>query len=318
MNRVGLLPTAAAMATLLGTLSLVACGGGGDAGAVRASPTATATDRPLVRVTPELAGAQCATGGNKIAIGIDTNGDATLQDSEVTQTQYVCGLVGLDTLVTTTPAAAGSCAYGGYVVNSGYDTNRNTILDSAEVTSSTAVCNGTPSTAPPVNGRNSLTRVSAEAAGANCPYGGLQVRSGLDLNGNDTLEPTEVATTNYLCNGSPGGMPWLAVSTDTLMLANQGYIPQNATTSVTLTLPAAPALGDSVRIQGSGAAGWVVAQQSGQTIQVSNLSLTPPAAWTSPGVGHGLVGSDHDGVELQYIGSGRFTVINRQGSPQIR
>lgn len=318
MNRADLCPIAVAATLLLGTLSLTACGGGGDAEAVRANPTANATDRPLVRVTPEPAGTQCATGGNRIAIGIDTNGDATLQDSEVTQTQYVCGLTGLDTLVTTTPASASSCPYGGHLISSGYDSNRNAVLDSAEVTSATAVCNGAPNTNPPVNGHNSLTRVSAEAAGANCPYGGLQVRSGLDLNDNDALETTEVVATNYLCNGSPGGMPWLAVSADTLMIVNQGYIPQSATMPVTLTLPATPTVGDSVRIQGSGAAGWVVAQQAGQTIQVSNLSLTPPTAWTTSGVGHGLTGGDHDGVELQYIGSGRFTVISRQGSPQIR
>jgi len=44
----------------------------------------------LVKSTPEAPGANCANGGVRIDIGIDSNGDGVLDPSEVQQTTYVC------------------------------------------------------------------------------------------------------------------------------------------------------------------------------------------------------------------------------------
>jgi hypothetical protein len=44
----------------------------------------------LIRIDPEQAGAHCSTGGSAIHIGIDTNDDAMLEDSEIQSTTYVC------------------------------------------------------------------------------------------------------------------------------------------------------------------------------------------------------------------------------------
>lgn len=44
----------------------------------------------LVRVVSEDPGSNCATGGQAIEIGWDTNGDGILEDDEVQQTSYVC------------------------------------------------------------------------------------------------------------------------------------------------------------------------------------------------------------------------------------
>ncbi|MBS2021347.1 MAG: hypothetical protein JST92_02985, partial [Deltaproteobacteria bacterium] len=44
----------------------------------------------LVRVSTELPGLHCPFGGEKVDLGVDTNGDGVLQTSEVTQTLYSC------------------------------------------------------------------------------------------------------------------------------------------------------------------------------------------------------------------------------------
>jgi|GEM_PF-449824 len=44
----------------------------------------------LVRLTPEPSGSNCATGGERIDIGVDTNNNGTLDTSEVSSTSYTC------------------------------------------------------------------------------------------------------------------------------------------------------------------------------------------------------------------------------------
>jgi Collagen triple helix repeat (20 copies)/Stigma-specific protein, Stig1 len=52
--------------------------------------TGPAGAKSLVLVTPEPSGTNCANGGEKIEVGIDTNNDGVLGMSEVQQTAYVC------------------------------------------------------------------------------------------------------------------------------------------------------------------------------------------------------------------------------------
>jgi len=52
-------------------------------------------------------------------------------------------------------------------------------------------------------GQNGLVSVGAEPAGANCSGGGAVIKSGLDSNGNGTLDASEVTNTSYACTGSP-------------------------------------------------------------------------------------------------------------------
>ena len=64
--------------------------------------------------------------------------------------------------------------------------------------------NGTDGT----NGTNgqdglvSLINVTAEAAGANCSTGGQRIDTGIDDNGNGSLDANEIDNTAYVCNGS--------------------------------------------------------------------------------------------------------------------
>ena len=51
----------------------------------------------LVVTTVEASGSNCASGGVKIQIGMDDDGDGSLSSSEVDQTVYVCdGTDGVD------------------------------------------------------------------------------------------------------------------------------------------------------------------------------------------------------------------------------
>lgn len=50
--------------------------------------------QPLVRLDPEPEGEHCVTGGTAVNAGLDSNGNGTLEDSEVTSTSYVCNPTG--------------------------------------------------------------------------------------------------------------------------------------------------------------------------------------------------------------------------------
>lgn len=74
-----------------------------------------------------------------------------------------------------------------------------------------------------------------------------------------------------------GGTAWTEVTGTTVALAvNNGYILNNAGV-ITATLPAAATLGAIIRIVGKGAGGWLIAQNSGQTIHFGNTNTTTGA-----------------------------------------
>ncbi|WP_224249812.1 DUF7151 family protein [Hyalangium gracile] len=111
------------------------------------------------------------------------------------------GQSGLNSLMRSEQEPPGPhCVNGGIRVKSGLDTNNNRNLDDGEVTSTAYVCNGS------TGGETSraLVRLDPEQAGANCAQGGTRVSSGLDGNGNGTLDSGEVTSTSYICNGAPG------------------------------------------------------------------------------------------------------------------
>ena len=63
--------------------------------------------------------------------------------------------------------------------------------------------------------------------------------------------------------------------------ATYGYLATNNTTPVVVTLPPTAAIdvGASIRVSGSGNAGWIIAQNAGQTIQVANLTDSVGFVW---------------------------------------
>ncbi|WP_285415304.1 hypothetical protein [Variovorax sp. efr-133-TYG-130] len=299
-------------AALAGSLALFACGGGGGGGgssnAANLFPAAQQPAAPapagtsgestvLMRVKPEAVGVNCTLGGARVEAGLDADSNRVLADSEVTSTQYICnataGVDGLSTLVRMRAEPPGShCAQGGSQVLAGKDLNRNDVLEDAEVTSSAYVCGGAPGAtgAAGASGRDSLLAFAAEAPGGTCTYGGQRVQSGLDLNANGVLDAAEVTATAFVCAAAPADTRWVNVTASSFQTeSNTGY-QANSTTGVTLTLPAAPTVGDWIKVVGVGSGGWTIAQNAGQRIDTRGLpggtdfdwrSVAPTSSWSS-------------------------------------
>jgi FG-GAP-like repeat len=156
----------------------------------------------LISMTAEPAGANCLSGGQKVEMGLDDDADGVLDASEVESTVYIChgtdGDPGATGLIAVIPEADGSnCADGGQRVDSGLDDNGDGSLDATEIDHTSYVCDG-------AGGLTTLVSVTPEAVGANCAGGGQKVETGLDDNGNGTLEAGEVSTTVYVCHGEAG------------------------------------------------------------------------------------------------------------------
>lgn len=289
---------------LLSLFVLASCGGNGGGGGAEPEVDGRSV-RAAVATVP--AGTQCDSGGYRIDSGVDSNGNGQLDSSEVTLSQYVCngnpGTSGVSALVRAAIEAPGAaCATGGVRVAAGLDSNGNSVLDVAEETASAAICNGAQGAtgAAGATGLSSLTAIVAEAAGANCTYGGTKTTSGLDSNRNDVLDAGEVTSTQYVCNGA--GINWETVSaTSAQMQANRGYIAGHASQMVTLALPASPAVGDIVQVTGMGAGGWRIAQNAGQRINLTGLKAGWAGTWVTavaPGAGITAVASSSDGCRL--------------------
>jgi hypothetical protein len=125
--------------------------------------------------------------------------------------------------------------------------------------------------------------------------------------------PTAVVTNNatgvtlsgsFAGNGGgltnlPGLFKWQVV-TGPLQQAqpNAGYVASSASL-VTIILPASPAIGDIVRVTGSGAGGWQIVQNAGQTVLVVNLGMVG-ATWTprASSLNWRCVASSSDGTKL--------------------
>jgi hypothetical protein len=93
-----------------------------------------------------------------------------------------------------------NCSSGGYKIISGTDLNNDGTLDENEIQNTEYICNGDDGN----NGNNSLLNVISEPAGENCSSGGYKIINGLDLNGNDILDESEIQNTQYICNGDDG------------------------------------------------------------------------------------------------------------------
>ena len=84
-----------------------------------------------------------------------------------------------------------------------------------------------------------------------------------------------VASTSGAINisGTGSSLGWNNAPTSTNMVAESGYVSTGGSL-VTLTLPVTAAFGTALGIIGQGAGGWSIAQNSGQNIQVGNVSST--------------------------------------------
>lgn len=70
----------------------------------------------------------------------------------------------------------------------------------------------------------------------------------------------------FIGSGSGGGVTWVTVTGTTQTIAiNHGYIPLNVALT-SFTMPTTAAVGNIIRIGGTGSGGWKIIQLAGQTI----------------------------------------------------
>lgn len=280
----------------------------------------------LTSISNEPAGANCAHGGRKIDSGLDSNRNGVLDAGEAGPSQYVCngapgntGAAGRNSLLEVLSEPAGAhCAHGGKRLNSGLDSNGNGMLEAGEVTASSYVCNGANGSNGSNGsnggaGQNSLLAVVDEPAGSNCPAGGKKISSGLDANGNGSLDAGEVSSTAYVCHGnSSNDLSYQTVSAaSTAMASNKGYL-VTSSVEAELVLPAAPAVGDRVAVTGAGTGGWRIAQNSGQHIDATALGAQGVNwGYTSSASGVDTLASSANGMRLvAHEGSAAFLQIS--------
>ena len=89
------------------------------------------------------------------------------------------------------------------------------------------------------------------------------------------------ANLGLLTDGGPPPLTWSNISgTTQAAVVNKGYIVGSAS-ATTITLPATAALGSVVAVQGKGAAGFILAANTGQTIQVGQSATSSGGTVTS-------------------------------------
>jgi hypothetical protein len=84
-------------------------------------------------------------GGTRIDVGVDLNGNGSLDTQEITSTSYVCtGATGANALVRATPLPVGdlNCPAGGQRLDVGIDRDGDGTLSSGEVQSTSFLCSG--------------------------------------------------------------------------------------------------------------------------------------------------------------------------------
>lgn len=74
------------------------------------------------------------------------------------------------------------------------DANRDESLSSDEVTQAQYICNGADGAS------GSITIVGTEGPGSNCPYGGVKIATGIDLDFSENLEQGEIKSTQFICS----------------------------------------------------------------------------------------------------------------------
>ena len=97
-------------------------------------------------------------------------------------------------------------------------------------------------------------------------------------------------------NSGAGGLPWQVISgTAQQAFPNTGYLLTNDA-QVILNLPTSPNVGDVVRVSGSGAGGWKITQNPGQTVLIKNSQSN----WTPRDINRNwqCLASSADGTKL--------------------
>lgn len=145
----------------------------------------------LVRVQDEPPGENCTEGGKVYRAGQDTNGNAELEDSEVSRQVYGCASSeAVVTRVRPREPFVFPCGEHGAVVEAGQDQDGNGVLDDAEVRATANLC---------VLPSEVRLRQSPAPAGDACPTPSTQVDVGTDTDADGLFEDEEVMSSMFVC-----------------------------------------------------------------------------------------------------------------------
>ena len=147
------------------------------------------------QVEQEPEGSNCEYGGKKISVGSDYDGDGKLELSELSSVKFACNSQGKFeylSLEFNEPAGT-NCEEGGRVVKGGTDLDSDGVLGGEEVQDVKYFCNDSAD-------YKALVSIVNEPVGDNCPLGGVNILSGLDISGDGILDQDEVKESIYKCS----------------------------------------------------------------------------------------------------------------------
>lgn len=132
------------------------------------------------------------------------------------------------------------------------------------------------------------------------------------------ISAVQYTGSGYGLTNVPGAFFWLTVNgTNAQASSNLGFITTNNVSPVIITLPASPNAGDTFRVAGAGAAGWILVQNTNQSVLAGNLAGATGLAWTqqtNSGV-HNWTGlaASANGTRLIAVSQGYIYVSTNSG-----
>ena len=111
---------------------------------------------------------------------------------------------GLTTLLLVMPEPVGeNCSTGGHAIMTGLDDDRDGVLESGEVLKTSYICNGNDAQSTTI-GQPLTDLIPVSSGNQTCTDGGLEVRVGIDDDGDGNLSLNEIDATELICNGVAG------------------------------------------------------------------------------------------------------------------
>ena len=151
--------------------------------------------RSLLELTDEEAGENCANGGQRLQSGVDRDANGILEGTEINNTEYLCNIEGVNSLIALADeAAGGNCANGGQRLDVGIDTNNDGTLATEEITVSEYLCD---------ESKQAVRFVDVGQDPYGCLRGGVAVEIGADIDGDGILDDNEVDSSQTSCNIYP-------------------------------------------------------------------------------------------------------------------
>lgn len=109
----------------------------------------------------------------------------------------------------------------------------------------------------------------------------------------------------------PAGTDWAAQASSATAVVGKGYITTSGSL-VTLTLPSTFAVGDTIRVAGTGSGGWKIAQPSGDNIRFLDITTTTGTS------GYLASTTNYDAVELVgTVADTTWNVISSVGNIEV-